>query len=144
MPTAARRPIAFLHPIHSIILAFPIALYPSALLADIAYLQTAVIQWSNFSQWLIVGAQLFAGLLLGWALFGLFSGRTRHFGTARLVYLLLVAAMFALGMINAFQHSRDGWHSVGTTGLVLSIACTLIALATGLFAYGRSLPGENA
>jgi uncharacterized membrane protein len=46
----------FLHPLHGLLLAFPVALFTFALLTDIAYLQTAEIQWSNFSSWLIVGA----------------------------------------------------------------------------------------
>lgn len=42
------------HPLHAILLAFPIALFASALLSDIIYLKSAEMQWSNFSAWLIV------------------------------------------------------------------------------------------
>ena len=47
---------SFANPLHAILLAFPVALYPAALLTDITYLNTAEIQWSNFSSWLIAGA----------------------------------------------------------------------------------------
>lgn len=57
---------ASLHPLHSILLAFPLALFSSALISDIAYLRTAVIQWSNFSAWLITGALVFGGFALAW------------------------------------------------------------------------------
>jgi len=69
------RPLA--NPLHAILLAFPLALYPSALLSDIAYYNTAEIQWSNFSSWVLVGANFFAGLVLVWALFRLFFGHAQ-------------------------------------------------------------------
>ncbi|HAG35858.1 MAG TPA: hypothetical protein DCL34_03445, partial [Erythrobacter sp.] len=100
---------------HAILLAFPVALYPAALLSDITYLNTAVIQWTNFSSWLIAGADVFAGLVLAWALVSQFLGRARQRGLA---YVIVVALMFVAGVLNAFQHARDGWHSVGTFGLV--------------------------
>ena len=53
-----------INPLHAILLAFPVALYPAALLTDITYYNTAVVQWTNFSSWLIAGADLFAGLVL--------------------------------------------------------------------------------
>jgi len=128
----------FLHPLHAILLAFPVALYPSALLTDITYLNTAVIQWTNFSSWLIAGADFFAGLVLACALAGLFFGRARHARGRGLTYLVIVAAMFVAGVVNAFQHARDGWHSVGTLGLALSILCTLLALVAAFIAYGST------
>lgn len=138
------RSVALASPLHAILLAFPIALYPSALLADIAYLNTQVIQWTNFAQWLIAGADFFAGLVLVWALLGLLLGRGRHHRGRGLLYLLVVAVMFVAGVVNAFQHSRDGWHSVGTLGLVLSIACTVLAFIAAFLAHRRPTPGDEA
>lgn len=131
-------------PVHAILLAFPVALYPSALLADIAYLQTAVIQWTNFAQWLIAGADLFAGLVLAWAIGSLFFGRARHARGRGLLYLGVVAVMFVAGVINAFQHSKDGWSSVGTAGLLLSIVCTVLALVAAFLAHSRATVREIA
>ena len=108
----------FANSLHAIFLAFPVALYPAALVTDITYLNTAVIQWTNFSSWLIAGADLFAGIILAWAILGLFFGRARHRRGRGIVYLGVVAVMFVAGILNAFQHARDGWHSVGTFGLV--------------------------
>jgi len=125
----------FANPLHAILLAFPVALYPSALLTDITYLNTAVIQWTNFSSWLIAGADVFAGLVLAWALVSQFLGRTRPRGWA---YVIVVALMFIAGVLNAFQHARDGWHSVGTFGLVLSILCTILAFVAAFLAYGQT------
>lgn len=113
----------------SILLGFPAALFTGGLLSDIAYLRTEVIQWTNFSQWLILGGEVFTGVLLAWALVALiFQWRTPARATGILLSALL-AVTFLLGLINNFQHSRDGWSSVGTTGLLLSIGSVLFAFA---------------
>ena len=135
MAETLSRTRSFTNPIHAILLAFPVALYPAALLSDITYLNTAVIQWTNFSSWLIAGADVFAGLVLAWALVSQFLGRTRQRGWA---YVMVVALMFIAGVLNAFQHARDGWHSVGTFGLVLSILCTILAFVAAFLAYGQT------
>lgn len=137
------QPRSFANPLHAILLAFPVALYPSALLSDITYLNSAEVQWTNMSSWLIAGADVFAGIVLAWALLGLFFGRARHAKGCGTLYLIVVAAMFVAGVINAFQHARDGWHSVGTLGLVLSIACTLLAFVAAFIAYGGTTHVEK-
>lgn len=125
---------ASLHPLHSILLAFPLALFSSALISDIAYLRTAVIQWSNFSAWLITGALVFGGFALGWAIItAVFPRRTTR-GRA-LLFLAVVAIMWIAGLINAFQHSHDGWPSVGALGLTLSIISSLFALIAAAIGY---------
>lgn len=125
-------------PIHAILLSFPVALYPAALLADIAYLDTAVVQWTNFAQWLIAGADLFAGLLLAWALASFVMGRGRAARGRSLLYLIVVAAMFVTGFINALQHAKDGWASVGTAGLAMSIGCSVLALLAALILHSST------
>ena len=141
MAETLARTRSFTNPIHAILLAFPVALYPAALLSDITYLNTAVIQWTNFSSWLIAGADVFAGLVLAWALVSQFLGRTRPRGWA---YVIVVALMFIAGVLNAFQHARDGWHSVGTLGLVLSILCSILALIAAFIAYSTIAAEKRA
>ena len=135
---------SFANPLHAILLAFPVALYPAALLTDITYLNTAEIQWSNFSSWLIAGADLFAGLVLASALLALFFGRARHAKGRGTLYLIVIAAMCGLGVLNAFQHAREGWHSVGTLGLVLSILCSILALIAAFVAYSTQTVEKRA
>ena len=129
---------SFSSPLLAVLLAFPVALYPAALVSDITYLNTAVIQWSNFSSWLIAGADLFAGIVLAWAVLSLFFGRAKHMRRRGIAYLVVVAVMFFAGVTNAFQHARDGWHSVGTLGLALSVLCTVLALIAAFIAYGEA------
>lgn len=124
------------HPVHAILLAFPIALFSSAVVTDIAYLRTAELQWTNFSAWLISGALLFGGLVLAWGLISLVLGWRGAERIRRGIYAGLLALMWVLGLINIFKHSQDGWSSVETFGLVLSILCALLALGAGVLAFG--------
>lgn len=142
MPDPGVRAAPLASPIHAILLAFPVALYPSALISDITYLNTAVVQWTNFSQWLIAGADVFAGFLLLWALISFVIGRARRSRGRGLVYLIVVALMFVFGVVNAFQHSRDGWASVGTAGLLLSIVCSVLALIAAFLVHSKHAVGE--
>jgi len=121
-----------LHPLHALLLGFPIALFTGALFSDITYLNSAEMQWSNFSAWLITFALVFGGPVLLWSLWSLVRRGNR--GPVRF-YFSFVAVMWVLGLLNAFQHSRDAWSSVGTFGLVLSLACTVLALAAGWVGY---------
>lgn len=123
------------HPVHALLLAFPIALFTAGLVTDIAYLRTEEIQWTNFSAWLIAGGLAAGALVLVWAVVDLVVARGR--GRA-LVYVLLVAAMQMVGLFNAFQHSRDGWSSVGAAGLGMSIVTAVLALASGYIAHSRA------
>lgn len=129
-PAIPRGATTALHPLHGLLLTFPVALFPGALLADITYLNSSEMQWSNFAAWMIAGGELFAGLTLAWALLRVVMRRA---GSRWLAIILTL--LFIVGLVNAFQHSHDGWSSVGTTGLGLSVISTLLALAAGWIGY---------
>lgn len=131
----AGRPM--LHPLNAILLAFPVALFSGGLVSDIAYLRTSEIQWSNFSAWMIAGALVFGGLALAWSLLGLVLPRRSSRGRAAL-YALVLAVGWISGLINAFQHSRDGWSSVGAFGLTLSIVSTLAILIAAWIGFSAA------
>ncbi|HZV83970.1 MAG TPA: DUF2231 domain-containing protein [Brevundimonas sp.] len=132
------------NPLHAILLAFPVALFSSALVTDIVYLRTAQVQWTNFSAWLICGALLFGGLVLLWALIGLVLNLRGPGRRRSLIYVSVLASMWVVGLVNAFKHSQDGWSSVGTLGLALSILCTVLALAAGFIAHSSLLARSMA
>jgi len=130
LPSASSAYRPLLPPPLAVLLSFPVALFTIALFTDITYLRTAEVQWTNFSSWLIVGALLFGGIALAWSLILAIRWRT-----ARL-YVLLLALAWMAGLVNAFQHSRDAWSSVGTTGLILSILSAAFAIAASWLAHG--------
>ena len=86
-----------LHPLHAILLAFPLPLFLGALLSDLAYSSTYEVQWTNFASWLIAGAMLTGALVTLWALIEcLVSGRQRtgkHFA-----YLIVLLVMLTLDL----------------------------------------------
>ena len=130
------------HVVHALLLSFPVALFPAALVTDIAYLRTAQIQWTNFSAWLIAGALVFGGLVLAWSLVSLLIGWRGARRLPRLAYTVVLALMCLAGLLNAFKHSQDAWSSVGAFGLTLSILCTLLALVAGVLAHTGSAERE--
>lgn len=119
-------------PLRAILLAFPIALFTTAVVTDLAYLGTAQIQWTNFSAWLITGGLVFGGIVGLWAIIDVIRRRA-----GALVYLPLLAAMWVFGLINAFQHSQDGWSSVGAIGLILSLLTAGLAVSAGWVRHSR-------
>jgi len=137
--TAASHP----NPIHAILLAFPIGLFTAAAVTDITYLNTAQIQWSNFSSWLLAGGLFFGGLVLLWAIIDLARWRTASGRNRRTLYVLLLAVMWVTGFIDALLHSRDAWYSVTATGLVLSIVTALLALAAGWVFHADPYAGKE-
>lgn len=119
------------HPIHPMLVPFPIACFVGTLITDITYWRTANIMWSNFSAWLLA-----VGLLMGAfaALAGLIdfigSRRVRAQGPAW-PHMLGNILVLLLSLLNAFVHSRDAWTSVVPTGLILSAVVVMIMMVTG-------------
>src|SRR5690349_23034085 len=92
------------HPIHPMLVPFPIACFVGALITDIVYWRTAEIMWATFSAWLLT-----AGLVIGSlaALAGLidFLGN-RAIRAQRPAWFHLIGNILVLGLslINAFVH----------------------------------------
>ncbi|WP_262408065.1 DUF2231 domain-containing protein [Sphingopyxis sp. OPL5] len=128
------------HPLHAILLAFPVALFSSALLSDITYLNSAEMQWSNFSAWLITGGLIFGAPVLLWSAIALVRRRKLPTRTPALAYFLLILIMWIAGLVNAFKHSQDAWSSVGTTGVTLSALSTLAAIAAAWLLHAAKEP----
>jgi uncharacterized membrane protein len=117
-------------PLHAILLGGSVPLFLGALLSDIAYYNTYLIQWANFASWLIAGGLLCSGLAGLFAIANLV--RARHKAGRPVVYLLLLLVTWVLGLVNAFEHAKDAW-AVMPSGLVLSvIVAVLIAITACL------------
>jgi len=119
------------HPIHPMLVPFPIVLFIGTLLTDLAYWFTAEIMWANFSAWLVT-----AGVVLG--LLAAIAGLIDFIGEplvralpAAWFHLIGNGIALTLAIFNMLIHSRDGWTSVVPTGLILSALVVLILLFTG-------------
>lgn len=119
------------HPIHPMLVPFPIACFTLALLTDIAYWRTSNLMWLHFSEWL-----LFAGLVLGvvaavaGAIDFLASSEIRAQAPAWPHAIGNLIALI-LAFVNNLVHTGDGWTAVMPYGLILSALTVLILLVTG-------------
>lgn len=129
-----------LHPLHAILLAFPLPLFMGALLSDLAYWSSYHVQWINFSQWLIAGGLLVGAFAVLWALVDLFRGGTARRGRP-LVYAMTLLATWVLGFVNALVHAKDAWATM-PAGLYLSVIVTLLALVATWIGYSGLRAGE--
>jgi uncharacterized membrane protein len=118
------------HPIHTLLVPIPITCFAGTLVTDIAYAETANMQWANMSAWLLT-----VGLIV--ALLAVIAGFIDFLGDRRIRDLRAVwihaignAVALVLAIFNAFIHSRDAYTSVVPTGLILSILTVLILLVT--------------
>lgn len=119
------------HPIHPMLVPFPIAFLVGALLTDIAYVKTGWAMWAFASTWLI-GAGIVAALLA--AVFGFID----YFGERRIRQLKvaryhmaanLVVVLLSIG--NFIVHMRDGAMAVIPLGISLSAIVVLLLLFSG-------------
>ena len=116
-----------LHPLHAILLAFPLPLFAGALASDLAYRGSFHIQWANFSSWLIAGGLFGGGFALLWALINLFRRGPASKGRLA-VYFIVLLAMWGLGFVNALVHAKDAWATM-PAGLIYSVIVTVLACA---------------
>jgi uncharacterized membrane protein len=129
-----------LHPLHAILLAFPLPLFAGALLSDLAYRSTFHIQWANFSSWLIAGGLVGGGFAALWALINLFRRGTARKGRLIVCFVVLLVT-WVLGFINALVHAKDAWATM-PEGLYLSAITTLLALVAAWIGYSGFRTGD--
>jgi uncharacterized membrane protein len=138
------------HPIHVMLVPFPIACFVGTLVTDIAYWRSANMMWANMSAWLLA-----VGLVI--AVFAVIAGLI-DFLASRGVRSLRAAWIHGIGNVvvilvaiaNSFIHSRDAYTSVVPTGLALSALTVLLLLVTGwngwtmVYRHGVAVGTERA
>ena len=129
-----------LHPLHAILLAFPLPLFLGALLSDLAYRSSFHVQWANFSSWLIAGGLFVGAFAVLWALVNLFRRGPARKGRLA-VYFVVLLAMWGLGFVNALVHAKDAWATMPES-LYLSAITTLLALVAAWIGYSGFHVGE--
>ena len=119
------------HPLHPMVIPFPIAFLVTTLVADLAYWKTGDLMWATAATWL-VGAGVVMALVA--ALFGftdlLGSSQIR---ALREVWRHLIGNLLAVAVSagNWWVHYSQGADGIVPTGLVLSLIVVLILLYTG-------------
>ena len=133
-------------PLHPFFIGLGGALLMAALFTDYMYCSNSLMQWANFSAWLITGGLVLALIAVIFLLIDFMLGRV---GAIRWFDFALVGAAAILSLVNIFVHTRDGWTSVVPTGITLSIIVTILLLAAGLRGWcvttiGTAERGESA
>lgn len=116
----------------------PFGCFVAALIFDLIYSHSAVVQWNKAAAWLIVFGLLFAVVprLLNLARIWITSRATAT-GPDRIDFWLNCCAIIA-AIINAFVHSRDAY-AVVPAGVWLSVCTvTLLSISHILMAIRRT------
>jgi uncharacterized membrane protein len=97
----------------------------AAFVTDAIYYQTSLMQWANFSTWLIAAGLVLALVATLVLVVDFLIGRA-----GRILWLSFgaVAAAALLSLLNVFVHTRDGWTSVVPQGIGLSFIVTILLL----------------
>ncbi len=119
------------HPIHPMLVPFPIACFVGALITDIVYWRTAEIMWSTFSAWLLTAGLVIGGLAALAGLIDFLGSRAIRAQSPAWPHVIGNLLVLGLSLINVFVHSRDAWTSVVPTGIILSAVVVVILLFTG-------------
>ena len=116
-------------PLHPFFVGLGGALLMAALFTDTMYSSNALMQWANFSAWLITGGLVSALVAVIVLLLDFAFGRAVPFGW---LDFCLVAAAAILSLVNVLVHTQDAWTSVVPTGITLSAIVTILLLIAGL------------
>jgi uncharacterized membrane protein len=133
MPVANLRSTARIgkHPIHPMLVPFPIVCFIGTLLTDLAYWRTAEMMWADFSAWLVTVGVIMGFLAAIAGLVDFLSNRLIRAQAPAWPHFIGNAVVLILATINMLVHTRDGWTSVVPWGLILSAVVVLLMLVTG-------------
>lgn len=119
------------HPLHPMLVPFPIAFFAGTLAADLAFWKTGDAFWFLATEWLL-GAGIVMALLAAVAGFTDFLGdqRIRELSVAWWHFLgnLLVVLVEAFNLYRRYEIGPD---AVIPTGLLLSLGAVLVLLVNG-------------
>jgi uncharacterized membrane protein len=119
------------HPLHPMLIPFPIAFFVSAFVCDIVYWATANTEWATVAMWLIGAGVIMAGLAA-------IAGLTDVLGDRRIRALNDVwwhaggnVLIVLIQIYNWYARYSEGASAVVPTGLILSLIVVCILLFTG-------------
>ncbi|HET9161759.1 MAG TPA: DUF2231 domain-containing protein [Caulobacteraceae bacterium] len=119
------------HPLHPMLVPFPIACFVLTLVFDITYARTYEQQWANFSAWILTIGLIMAALAALAGVIDFFGDRRIRDLRAVWIHGIGNAVAVILSIWNVFVHSRDAYNSVVPTGITLSAIVVVILLVTG-------------
>ena len=128
------------HPIHPMLVQFPIVLFIGTLVADIVYLSNYNAGWATASRWML-GIGIVMALLAAIAGFTDFIGDERVRGSTAIKHMVANLCAVILSIVNFFLRLHND-RAIAGIGIILSIIVVLILLYSGwkggelVFRYG--------
>ena len=119
------------HPIHAMLVQFPIVCFVGAFITDIIYWRSMSFIWETFSVWLLTAGLVGAGLAGIAGLVDFVGDRRIRQLRSAWIHALGNGLVIILSVINVFIHSGDGYTAVVPTGIVLSGVVVFIMIITG-------------
>jgi uncharacterized membrane protein len=116
-------------PLHPFFVSLGGALLMAALVTDAMYVDNALMQWANFSAWLITGGLILALVAAIVLIIDFALGRG---GPIRWLDFGLLAIAAVLSIVNVFIHTRDAWTSVVPSGITISAIVAVLLAVVGL------------
>jgi len=119
------------HPIHPMLVPFPIACFAGTLLTDLTYWRTAEMMWAGFSAWLVTVGMIMGYLAAVAGLVDFLSNRLVRAQPPAWPHAIGNVVVLILATLNMLVHTRDAWTSVVPWGLTLSAVVVLMLVFTG-------------
>jgi uncharacterized membrane protein len=121
----------FGHPVHPMLVTFPIAFFSAVVATDGAYWWFGDEFWAYMSFWLLVGGVVMGGLaaLVGASDFTLVSDIRRHLSSWN--HFLAAIVTMALGVVNLLQRLDNPVEAVWPWGIGLSCVTVVVLGAAG-------------
>ena len=120
MATRRRRSSLLLHPPF---VSAGAAVLIAAFVTDYMYYTTSLMQWANFSAWLIAGGLVLALVAAIFLLIDVLLGKA---GALHRIEFIGLVAVVVLSIFNVLIHSRDAWTSVVPSGITISAVCAVL------------------
>jgi uncharacterized membrane protein len=119
------------HPIHPMLVPFPIVCFTLALITDIAYWRTSNLMWAEFSAWLLLAGIVFGAIAALFGAIDFLASREIRAQRPAWPHAIGNVIVLILAFFNNLVHAGDGWTSVVPWGLTLSALTVLVMLVTG-------------
>jgi len=112
----------------SVLIHIAAGFFAATLVTDIAYTQTMILMWQDFSSWLLFFGLIVAGIGSVLWLISLFMKRVRPAWGVVALYVLVMIAAF----LNSFIHAGDGWKAIVPWGVGVSAVTCLLMLGAAM------------
>jgi uncharacterized membrane protein len=132
----------FGHPVHPMLVTFPIAFFSAVAVTDAAFWWLQDPFWAYMSFWLLVGGVVMGGLaaLVGASDFILVMDIRRHLSSWN--HFLTAIVLMSLGVVNLLQRMDDPVAAVWPWGIMLS-AVTIVMLGVAGWLGGKMVFEHN-